>query len=514
VSARVAIAIALAGAIGCSKHEGAGGASASAPPDVAALWAMAPEGADGGLVVSGRAMALAEGAMIRLEELGRASPELGQAIDAFQHLLGPNLAGGKLARWSDVGFAPRGGIAFFHLPGNRTLAILSVADREKFVSATRARKQPDGDHLGRVVCRTIAGRYQCASDTALFDARRAEPDGHRAATLHGDVEAWVAKGAFPVGAGVEWTGDLEIAAAIDPGRVTVRAHVPLRGPAIARFAAKPVAAPGADTAAGLLTADLAPLWALVPPQQGPMGDLLHALAGPVTIVAPAGALDLDTRLALRDAAPVKAMLAACDQLVPYGAGITATPSGDGCHLRVDAGSMPFEGDAWVDGTTLRARRDRKTAPAATAGVAPTALGRELGDGTWTAAVWGRGAVTRNLVPPGTPPRMGLVAAPYFALSELGFGVKVGDAGIDVVLGVRTIWDDPDDVIAALGPMIAKATRGEEITDDVDAIAAKFPNSSYAADVHTGEGGLLLPVAFAGMSASFVIPLLMGYLRAP
>jgi hypothetical protein len=517
VTARAFIAIAIAGALGCGGHGGEGvgaGAASGAPPDVAALWALAPAGADAGVVVSGRAMALAEGAMVRLEALGQASPAIAQAVDAFERALGPGLASGKLARWSDVGFSSNGGLAFFHLPGGRTLAVVTVADRDKFVAATKARKDADGDHFGRVVCRTIAARYQCVSDPALFDAPRAEPDGHRAATLHGDIEAWVAKGALPAGPSVEWTGDLAIAATISPGTLTVRAHLPVHGAAIARAATKPVAAPGADHAAGVITGDLSPLLASLPPSaSGPVADALRALAGPITVVAPPGAIDPDLRAALRDAAPMKALLAACDQVVPPGAGVTATPSGDGCHVALAVSGIPIELDAWIDGTTLRARRDRKAPPAASVDAAPTALGKELGDGTWTWAVWGRGTIIHNLVPPGAPPSAAIYAAPFFALSELGIGVRVGDGGIDVLAGARTIWDDPEDVIAAIAPVVAKALGGDEITGDVKAIAAKFPQSPYAADVRAGEGGLMLPVFATGLLSAIIAPLYVDYQRA-
>jgi hypothetical protein len=127
-------------------------------------------------------------------------------------------------------------------------------------------------------------------------------------------------------------------------------------------------------------------------------------------------------------------------------------------------------------------------------------------------MWGRGAVLHGLVGPGAPAGSGVSMAPFFSLSELGFGVRVGDHGIDAMLGVRTIWDDPEDVVVAIEPVIAKAVRGEDITDDVKAVAAKFPASPYAADVRAGEVGYTIPVAFIGMAAAIVLPVLMDYLH--
>lgn len=69
------------------------------------------------------------------------------------------------------------------------------------------------------------------------------------------------------------------------------------------------------------------------------------------------------------------------------------------------------------------------------------------------------------------------------------------------------------MIAALAPLIAKATRGELIDAEVAAIAATFPTSPYAADVQAGEVGLMVPTAALGMLSAIVIPLVMDYTHA-
>jgi hypothetical protein len=500
----------IAGAAACSKGARDRG---TAPPDVDAMWAMAPAKADAGMVVSGRALALAEGALIRFEELGRASPELGALVGQLEQTLGAALPGGRVARWSDLGMAGDRGFAIFHLPGGAALLVTPVVDRAKFVAVTGARADQDGDHVGADVCRSIGGRYLCTDDPALLDAARAEPAGRRAMKLHGDVEVWVARSLFEKSPAVELTGDLEAAAMVAPGRITARVHVPARGPAIDALAKMDrIKAPGAADAAGIFVADLAPALAQLPRGRGAFGisDALRALGGSITVTAPPGTMDLDARVALRDADAIGQVLARCDRFAPDGSGITATPTADGCRVHVDLPQAPpgFDFDAWIDGDTLRASRDRATPPKAAADVPPTEIGRELGDGSWTTVAWGRGAMTRSLSLPGAP--TAVYQTPFFALAELGLGVRAGDDGVDGLVHVRTIWDNPDAVIAALAPVIAKAARGEDIAPDVSAIAAKFPDSPYAADVRAGPAGLMVPTALVGMLAAIAIPTFLQY----
>ncbi len=508
-----------AAAIGCSKTSGGGAGAAVSAAGVDALWVMAPKDADAGVVVSPRALHAVEAALVRLEQVGKAAPPIGELVQQLEAKLGAAVPGGHLTRWADAGLSADRGFALFHVRGGDVLLVVPVADHDRFLAATGGHADKDGDHLGRTVCRAAGDRTLCSDDVKLLDATRAEPEGRRASTLHGDLEVWVARSLLAAPPGAELTGDLYAAATIAPGVATARVHVPMKGAMFESFAkADRVKAPGADTAAGFFIANLAPALAAMPRPRGDVvgiPEALRALAGPITVVAPAGALDLDARVALHDADTIAPLVAGCDRLVTPGGGITATPKDGGCRVHVETPIAPgrpgFDFDVWVDGDTLRASHDRGSPPRATADVAPTEIGKELGDGSWSVVAWGRGALTRTMVTPTTPEP--IYAAPFVALCELGIGVRVGDDGVDGLVHVRTIWDNPDDVVAALLPVIAKAVHGDDIAADVAAVAAKFPDSAYAADAKSGQAGLMVPTALIGMLSAVAIPAFLDYMHA-
>ena len=158
----------LAVLIGCAgapaKPPGKPAAKPAAPAvadERDALWALAPAGARGGVVVSPRGLALAEHGALALQELLASSPDFAaDNAELMRELLervgttNPTLAG--------LGFGRDRGLAVFLGPDQHVTLVLPVADRDRFLKATHGTKGGDGDVIGATVCKPLEGRYVCA----------------------------------------------------------------------------------------------------------------------------------------------------------------------------------------------------------------------------------------------------------------------------------------------------------------------------------------------------------------
>ena len=99
------------------------------------------------------------------------------------------------------------------------------------------------------------------------------------------------------------------------------------------------------------------------------------------------------------------------------------------------------------------------------------------------------------------------------IDELGVAVRGTGDSTEVWFRIGTVWRNPDDVLAALEPVLARVGRDTTVSTDLRALAAKFPDSPLAEDVRVGfYAGV--PVAFAsGVLAGTAIPAFMKYLAA-
>ena len=131
-----------------------------------------------------------------------------------------------------------------------------------------------------------------------------------------------------------------------------------------------------------------------------------------------------------------------------------------------------------------------TLGASSSSVELTPLGKELADGTWQDAFWGHGSLLANdqnlatqfsAMPMPLDVRVinGAIHA-MTMLNEFGIAARVDGDALRFVVGLRTAWSNPDDVVAKLlaiapadvlagkGPALAApiATKGTPLENDL------------------------------------------------
>jgi hypothetical protein len=479
-----------------------------------ALWALAPDDATVGLVASGRALELAEHGLADLRGLLSTIPEA-KAITADLDRGLTALTGVATGKLGDAGLAPDHGAALFSV-GKGTIVLLPVVDRDKFLAATRGKKgvtPTDPDTLDKATCRTIAGRYACADDPALFDRLG---KGHLKAAL-GDLQA---------------RGDVELIADLPLGGKPLKLRVGLqlaRGAAVlrgqvtglpARYTSK-LGAPSKPRVdgrtAGLAAFDLRPLLVDVPdvPVPGAGGLTLAAVArsvaGPLTASIAAGTRDLDARLPLSDPAPMTALLAHCAD-VPSLAALGATAADVQCKLTIPKVGLGL--DLAVEGKELRVATD---AGAKGDAVPLTPLGAELAAAEWAFAFWGHGSLNGGPLMPGmpagtVPSELALALRGWSLLREVGLAARVDGNTVRFVVGVDTAWAYPDDVVAKLLAIPTADLFDGKCADAAKAIADAAPGSPFAADLKAGTGGLRIPTGVIGVLAGLTLPAFTDYLK--
>ncbi len=505
---------ALAG--GCKK-DSSSQATTGAPASTAeadALWAMAPEGATIAIVASPRAVAMAEHAWLDVRALMSTAPELA-AVNA---MLGNELSqalGKPDVTLADVGLTPTKGGGFFVTPGGGGIAIVPVGDRDKFLLATHGTKGADGDKVGKATCKTISDTYVCASAADVFDKigkgtklkAGLDPVGTR-----GDVEV-VASIPIP-------GGQATIAGVFQLSRGTVVARAVVSGIPGAMTAqlggAQTKARGDLDKTAGFGIITLAPLVAGLPPMPlvggVTLADMAHSLGGPVTLQIPPGAPELDIRIPLTDPKPATTLVEHCTEIPPLAAA-GATFSDGACHVTVP--SIGYVLDLWVDGKDLRI--GKKGAASGGIAVPMTTIGKELATTEAAFAFWGRGTLYGQAI--GTMPKLPAVPMELLMgirglsmLNELGGAVKIEGDKVKITYVLRTVWSNPDDVVAKLVAIKPETFLAGTAAEAAKAIAEGAPSSPFAADFKAGTGGLMAPMAVIGMAAAVAIPAFMDYMK--
>ena len=512
----LAAAAALATACtGCGKSAPSKAAGSGAPPappppakkqaapvpdtgPTAALWALAPTGTLTGLVADGRAL-VAFGAMYRSAPAG-----------TWQARLLSLATGTEAADLARCGIDLRLGAARFETT-TRAVWVVPTAAPDRFAACrhgTIAR-------VGGMTCATRHGRYVCADKPALLDDL-----GRAAAAIRdrwpvqyrGDAEAW----ASPAAVAAEREGTPEpvydvggpafAAVRVARGAVTFRAHAAFRW--IDEVAA--LAGKGASVttggASGFMTLSVGPLverWAEDTPRIQLLPgittrDAVHALDGNVQARVPSGTATVELRFGLATPGVFRTLVARCDDVLPA-LGLRGRADGGGCRIDVATSGAAFHFTGYAEDDELLVRATVDGTGGHAAPVALTPIGRELGDGTWTFASWGRGSAMT--VPWGRYGRdtSGADLVSLGVLSEVGVGIRVEHDGLTALAHVRLVTANPDEVIHSLRPLLVAMGQHRAVAAQADAIAARFPKSPFAADLHAGWMGLgpaLLPWAAA------------------
>ena len=505
------IVVAALAVAGCKKQPEPGATSSPSTTAADALWALAPDNMAVGMVLTPRALKLAEGGFTSIRSMLKTAPELAflsAQLDGAMAALG-----GDLSRLADLGLDHDKGAAFF-AGASGGAAILPVTDRDKFLARVGGTRGPKVDAIGKAICKDTAHGYTCASSEAMFDRI-----GKGTPALRTTLELVKARGDFELAV----TGALPISQIdaiagvmqLDRGAVVIRAAV--KG-LPSKVTSKLVnARPRADTehTSAFAVANLSPLLAGVPPAPLPGGitlaDLVKSIGGPLTATFAAGEQVADVRLPLRDPAPATTLIEHCSDLAPLG--ILADQQTPGsCRIKVP--QLGQELEIWVAGKELRVGA-KTTAQGKT--VPMTAVGAEIARGEWAFAAWGRGTMFSAAAQPlpgltEMPNEAAMLVRGVSMLDEIGTAVKLDGDVLRVLVNVRTIWANPDDVVAkllAISPADVGQGRAGEASK---AIAAAAPGTPFAADFEAGQRGMLIPTAVVGMLAAVAIPAFMDYMK--
>ncbi|CAN5889830.1 hypothetical protein BH11MYX3_BH11MYX3_14610 [soil metagenome] len=503
-------------AIGCKKSAPAGDVTAGAPvstADADALWAMAPEGATVGVVASPRAVAMTEHAWLDVRALLATAPELAP----LNAMLGAQIAqvlGKPDVTLADLGLTSSKGGAFFVTPGGGGIAIVPVGDRDKFIAATHGTKGSDSDSIGNTTCKTIKSVYICASSADVFDkiGKGTLRPGLDALGTRGDVEV-VASIPAPAGQ-ISVGGVFHLARGTFVGRAVVGG--PLQAVTSKMGANQSKARGDHDRTAGFGVLNLGAVLANAPALPLVAGvtlaDIARSISGPVTLQIPAGAPELDIRVPVSDPKPAATLIEHCAELPPL-AQAGATFSDGACHLTVP--SVGYTLDLWVDGNELRV--GKKGAASAGESVPMTAIGAELASSESAFSFWGRGTLYGQAFAklpelPSIPTEMLMGIRGLSMLNEFGGATRVDGDKIRATFVVRTVWSNPDDVVAKLVAIKPQAFLAGTAGQDAKAIADGAPSSPFAADFKAGTGGLMAPMAVVGMMAAVAVPTFMEYMK--
>ena len=494
---RIRWLMALVGIIGCSRA----GDTPRGPTETDALWALAPAGTRGALVASPRALALAEHAWGDARQLIAKAPELAPVQETMADMfsaLGSNLR-------ATYGFATDKGGALFALKDGM-VAILPVGDRDKFLARVSGVKGAV-DRIGAATCKPIDERYACATDERLLASLgKGEPLVAKLGGLRGDIEIVATE--LPLGG--DKPGTVIAAVTLSRGALVARGRIlGLPAPLLARLGAAGRPKLDVDRSSGFGIADLKTLFGVTDAT-----SILGSFAAPMTYSVPTGENAIEAEQPVSDPKPATTVLERCPDWKQVFEGLETTYKNNVCHMSLS--DMHLELDAWLDGKRLRVGSKQKRLEGKRGELTP--LASELARGTWQLALWGRGTMFSTL--PGTTPPEAQVA-PQAALAlrllmlvdEFGFGaVKDGDA-VRFVLGVRTIYDNPDPVIAKLLAITTDDLIHARAGKLAQPIAERTPDAPFAVDYAAGQAGLIVPTAVVGKAMSAIIPALLEFRRS-
>lgn len=499
--------IVLVAALGCKKPAPS---NAPARPTAAAdaLWTLGPENAQLGIVITPRALDLIEGAGLRLQALVDRAPELaivkGQ-LDAVREKLG-----GPFTGLADLGLDKSRGLAWFIDASGEPIVALPIADRAKFAKVTGKELGTDPTKLGPMTCKSVGDAQVCTQKPELLATvgKGTLPPAITALGVRGDIEV----------AGVD--DQLAGAAVVQVERGEFVAHAAVSGvpPQVTAQLAAAKAKPRVDAnrSVAFMSAPITLFSQVLPPDLplpggGTVRELLATVSGPVSVTIASGGILPDVRVPLTDPAPAQRLIDHCKELLPADLIAPTQPQG-ACRFEVP--QYGIELDAWTELHELRlgSKQPAASGPAVTL----TPVGKEIADGEWALAFWGRGSLYGTSGFPGlggqTVPDQTIMAIRGISLvSELGLAVRADGDKLSGVLGLRTLFANPDDVIAKV-LAIPSADIAAGKTDAAKAIAAAAPSSPFAGDVAAGQGGLMVPMAFMGMIAAVAVPAFTSYMQ--
>jgi type II secretory pathway pseudopilin PulG len=503
--------VALCAGVGCHK-EAAGLGLPQAPSSTSeldALWAVGPSEPMIGVVLSPRGTGQLERAVQQIDAAMAASPDLAylhQQVTAGV----AQLTGGAL-QLASLGLASDQGAAYFMLSKREHAAVLPVANRDTLMAKLHGTKGKDEDQIAGTMCKPIGPHYVCVSDPGVFAklGHGGVPAAVHAVGTRGDLELVVQH--------IPDAPELASVLQFEHGSVVMRGNVRQLPPEVAKYMGTPAAPPAnAATAAGFGVIEFRPLLADMPaiPVVGGVtaADLAKSIAGPMTFTVPAGTTAFDAQVPLSDPTAMKTVIDQCAN-IPALQELQVIASPGACHIPVPQNSVTV--DVRLDGKTLHFSTKGAGEPTT---LAATGIGKLIGDGKWVFGTYGRGTVFTadlNAVQPmialaGDAFRQVLRGMSVF--SEGGFGVSKDGDTVHFVVGLRTIWSNPDDVVKQILAISPAQVIANQSTAAAEQIAAASPDSPFAQDLKAGVGGGYAFTPVVGILAAVAIPAFMDYTK--
>ncbi|HVK82915.1 MAG TPA: hypothetical protein VM513_02355 [Kofleriaceae bacterium] len=470
-----------------------------------ALWALAPAKLQAGVVITPRALDLLEGGALRVQSLVQTAPELGFLKARLDEVTGE--LGDSFKALADVGLDKTRGFAWFADEADNWILVVPVADRAKLGKLAGEDLGTDPNKLGKLVCKTSDATLVCATTDAALAAvgKGTVPAEISAVGARGDIEGVGRVETIAMGAVIQ----------LERGELVARVTVSgVPGMWASQLAGKAKPRVEGDRSVAFLSMPIALLAQRLPgelplPGGGTAGELFASVNGPLTLTIDAGSNIPDVRVPVGDPAPAQRLVDNCKELIPADM-LAATQTPGTCRFKVP--QYALELDAWIDGKEVRIGAKHPAATGKTATL--TALGSEIAAKEWTTSLWGRGTMLGASEFPGMdvqqlPDEAAATVRALSLLSELGVAVRADGDKVSGVLGVRTVFANPDDVVRkvlAISPVDIIAGT----SDVAKAIAAGAPGSPFAKDFDAGQGGLMVPTAVVGMVAAVAIPAFMMY----
>ena len=505
--------------VGCHKEAAAPGGPTSTN-EIDALWKLAPEGTAFGGVASPAALTYVEHAYGDVSKFLGAIPEVAPAFAKMQESMKKEL-GTEVLTFDAVGMSTQKGIAVFMRADKRGVVILPVTDRDKFMKIVKGTKGEPFDTFphDKTVCETTHGVYVCASDKEMFDLLGKGKLDAGDANARGDLEFAMKDFAGAKG------GDVKVNVAV-VGQLA-RGQLIFRGVAsgfpigpLAHAASPQKPHTEGDRTTGFALAMVKQFIAMAPfPDQPKIGgvsprDVANTIEDPITMTAQSTTIEL--RVPLSDVTPMKTIL---DHCVEIGAQLGAKVVDGACQ--VTAPNLPgVPIDLWIEDKALHIGQKHATKGTT---VTMTALGKELAGNEWHYAFYGRGSIlastptmwdgwrtAQQMIPQDMTLMLHGMIRGLAMINEAGLGMKVDGDKLRFVFGLRTGWENPDDVVAklaAINPDDVVAGKGPELAKSI--APAGSPLSD---DVKAGYPGLMAPSAMVGVLAAVAVPAFMDYMK--
>ncbi len=483
---------------------------------VDALWDLAPDQTEVGIVASPRGAAAFEKSLAAVEELA-SHPDLASVKPEIDELA-TALYGSPTGKPADAGMTTDRGFAMF-ITSDGVIGVMPVADRDKFLASKHGKRGSGSgaDSVNGNPCKPFRDVYVCVTSDKLFD--RIGKGGLRGkpalAGARGDLEIYAP--ALPLLGGT--AGELAITAELGDGTMSMRGkYTGSAGGTLGKLAGAKAPRVDPKGTSGFVAIDIAKLIEGSPPipltNDVTLEDFTKTIKGPVTVAIPSGTVDLQIHVPLTDPAPANSVIEHCDQIEILDRTEQQQPGA--CRFRLQAASL-LELDAWVEGNELRLGAHKGPPSQGKAG-GTTAIGDELAAGDWSAMFWGRGTMLNvaGVTPSSVdlPPEAALAIHGIALIDEFGAAIKLDNDGATFRLYVRTAWANPPEVVAKLTAISGGDIANGKVTDQAKAIVAAAPDSPFAADYAAGQGGLMVPAAVVGLVAAIIVPALRLEAQTP